>query len=558
MINDPLDGQDLSSLDFSIEGALVIANVGSFKTYTRLVTSHVQGEQTFDYETIPNNAYRDKHHYYFLEGKIEFLDTENEWFFDKETKELFVYAESADQLEEKTFKGKTRSFAFDIHNSTFVDFEGLHFFASTVYMEECTYTGFKNCLFAFPNYSKRMLGNTGVPQVTQIEHSPNLEDSYCYFNSCLFEYTDGEALRLDGKGNKIINNYFHHIDWSCGSINALQVTIYGNGTENLFERNTIHKTGASSTLLPGRASTVRYNDFYDTGYVQSDGAVVQCTNSNVADSEIAYNWVHDTEKYGLRYDAPIGDPSSAGSNGLLHHNVVWNLGNGGMMVKGDYQAIYNNTCFNNFKNDIIILDEDGVNMNTVTKNNLAEKISGHRSNSYDQNPVPGVYENNWNGYLESGSVTEMLADADNFNFTLVEGASAIDQAQIIAGITDLFEGAAPDQGAYEFGENWTAGVTWEPDFYPWEEIIDTPVKSVAQAGVIDCFPNPSTGILFLRSEEPIGAVSLFDLNGKLMLNQNADQQLQVELNISHLPSGSYLLITQDAKGQLSRSLIQKK
>ena len=228
------------------------------------------------------------------------------------------------------------------------------------------------------------------------------------------------------------------------------------------------------------------------------------------------------------------------------------------MVKGDYQAIYNNTCFNNAKNDIIILDEDGVNMNTVTKNNLAEKISGHRSNSYDQNPVPGIYENNWNGYLETGTLVDMLVAANDFDFSPIANAAVIDQAEMINGITDVFEGIAPDQGAYEFGDNWTAGVDWDPDFYPWEEIISTQVQSVEKAGILDCFPNPSTGILFLRSEEAIKSIRLFDLNGKLMMDQNAGQQKQLELNITQLPSGSYLLITQGVNGSLSRALIQKK
>ena len=46
----------------------------------------------------------------------------------------------------------------------------------------------------------------------------------------------------------------------------------------------------------------------------------------------------------------------------MHHNVIWNAA-GGLMVKGDYHNIHNNTVFNSTdgKNDIIILTDTGIN-----------------------------------------------------------------------------------------------------------------------------------------------------------------------------------------------------
>ena len=78
---------------------------------------------------------------------------------------------------------------------------------------------------------------------------------------------------------------------------------------------------------------------------------------------IAYNWIHDVIKYGARFDAPINEVGE-GKNGTMHHNVIWNAG--GLMVKGDYHDIHNNTVFNSSdgKNDIIVLTDGDINNRT--------------------------------------------------------------------------------------------------------------------------------------------------------------------------------------------------
>ncbi len=45
-----------------------------------------------------------------------------------------------------------------------------------------------------------------------------------------------------------------------------------------------------------------------------------------------------------------------------------------------------------------------------------------------------------------------------FDFSLKSGSEAIDYGIIVKGLTDEFEGLAPDAGAYEFGlQSWKAG-----------------------------------------------------------------------------------------------------
>ena len=75
------------------------------------------------------------------------------------------------------------------------------------------------------------------------------------------------------------------------------------------------------------------NAVLEPGLVQNDiGSIVQLTIGAQPNSETAYNWFYDTEKYGARFDASAAG-SPTGSNGLMHHNVGFNL-NATIMQKG--------------------------------------------------------------------------------------------------------------------------------------------------------------------------------------------------------------------------------
>ena len=101
------------------------------------------------------------------------------------------------------------------------------------------------------------------------------------------------------------------------------------GIGTIFKNNTIHKTGASATVNVGNEAEISYNDIYNTGYLQSDGAMIHCMRAQQKDVKIHHNWVHDSIKYGIRFD---GNGNSEG--GFIHHNVGWNC-EGGIMVKVD-------------------------------------------------------------------------------------------------------------------------------------------------------------------------------------------------------------------------------
>ena len=471
-----------------LNNSIGILNIGSFKTESVKITSHTQNASSNDVITYTHDTssaddddyqstYKDKHHYYFFEGKVNFLDVNNEWFNDTVNNILYLFPDDGLDPSSRSIKGKTTDHAITFSGASYINFKKINFFATTLKLENSDYITIEECNFYYPSTSSRMLGLTsglGMPNVTSLDNSSDNNT----IKKCLFENTEGEALRIKGDNNTVENNYFHHIDWSASNTAGLMVTIYTTGNSNTFTKNTIHTTGASATILPGRYSEVSYNKVSNTGLLQSDGAVFQGTKNYVEDSDVHHNWIFDTTKYALRFDAPGGSAGEAGHYGQMHHNYIYNAK--GMMVKGNHHYISHNTVFNTVSgNGIIILDEDGSNTGTDVQNNLVDKMSAHRSGTLAAYPLPSIFtdnsndsddgsaSNNRNGYTySSDNISSLINTATGM--PLSTSSALLNMGIVIDtdSIPHTTVGSAPDIGAYEYGGTaWTAGVDWAPKFH---------------------------------------------------------------------------------------------
>ena len=374
LIDKPHGNVDLSSIGFSVVDAIAILNVGSFRTWTRKINTHSGSMITYD--PVPENEWKVKHHDYYLEGKLEFLDSEGEWFFDHAEKMLYFWTPQGQNPNSLNIRGKVQSYAFSIANSDYVEIRGLEFFGTTFHFDNSDYSVVENCNLWYPSCHKRMLGVTN----TQPEMSVFRNSSFCTVSKSAFRYTDGSALEMYSHNNTIEDCYFYHIDYSVTDLNSLMTTIQMGGANNIIRRNTMHKLGASATLNPGDAGLITLNNISDTGHMQGDGAMVQVMTGQSPGTEISYNWLHSSVKYGARFDG-----NGASNNGIMHHNVFWGLDNAGIMAKGYEFKIYNNTVLYgpDNKNDILIMIGQGGNEGTETFNNVANKISGHRSGTFE-------------------------------------------------------------------------------------------------------------------------------------------------------------------------------
>ena len=482
---------DMSKIKGNLDTAHAILNLGSFRTWNSKIT-HSQGQNSFIFDrNISDNQYKDKHHYFFIEGDYDLLDTINEWYHNPITGDLWVMTDGTNP-NELDVKGKTSTYSFDIKNSKNITIENLFFFSSTIKVSSSENIIIQDCNFAFPSTSKRMIGDLGTPEATSIGVSgASNKVNNSIFRRNLFAYTDGDALRVFGDNNRIENNIFQYIDYSVSELPGLMVSFYINGDKNIFTKNSINDTQASATLTPGERSEFSYNKVTRTGALQSDGSVFQGTRNYVAESKVHHNFIYNTPKLALRYDAPGDDPTAAGQRGKMYNNVAINTS--GIMIKGDHHYIANNTVIGSNKNGMIILDEENSNLNTFTQNNLVDKLSGHRSisnyedkdqNGFPDYPIPGTSSNNWNGWdsVKTSYIGE--ENIDNLIYSLIdsttlmplEGSPLIDAGNKIDSLPLDIIGESPDIGAFEYGgELWKAGHDgWYPRPYPWSFMENIP------------------------------------------------------------------------------------
>ena len=460
---------------FTLANALVNLNVGSFKSYTKVVNS-----QTLDsansvirlgYDDVA--LWKTKHHYYYLENKLEFLNSANEWYFDNDTKYLYVWLDSDAVPSLTNIRAKTQSYSLNVTTSN-VTVKDVNFFSTTLKGNNADNLNVSNCNFLYSSCYAHMLnqinyGSNIDPTSNEVFSSQTYinSSSNVNINKCAFRYTDGDVIHVSGGNTTIEDCYFNYIDKTVCNLSSVMTTFRLMGSNNTIRKNTIHKTAASSTLNPGNEPIVEYNNLYESGYLQSDGAMIHLMVAQQPNAKIRYNWVHDTIKYGIRCDGD-GD----GYNAYIHHNVGWNC-EGGIMAKGGILSsnvsvgghfVYNNTMFNStVKNDIMVLNTqagEDINYGSVVLNNLCETLSGHRtaaeafesriinSNNYTLSNVEVILQDaSSNVYLPQNNVS--VVNAGNVSYTNSEFSPTGEDS------------LTPDIGAmFYYGNNWEAGISW--------------------------------------------------------------------------------------------------
>ena len=462
-------------------GSIAVLNIGSFRTWSREVLTFDSTEGSFTYAQVPSSGWKFKHHMYFLTQKLELLDTNGEWFFDDDSEErtLYYMPRGDEDPNELDIRVKTKPYGVICDHYDNVKVEGIDFFAAAFKLDDCDESEIRNSTLLYPSTSKRSLGIAGEDQENR--YVSRVDDCMgCLIDTCEFLYTDGAAFEAHGGtgssvGNQINNSYFYYIDWSGSDQISLMTTIAMSGSTNLFTNNTMHKTGTSATIRIGNSPQVMFNEIYDTAHLQSDGTIIQMMQGEQQGAEIAYNWVHDSPKYGIRMDGPFGGTNS-GNNASVHHNVVWNI-NGGIISKGDYHNVSHNTAFDSpvdssGRNDIVVLyDDTGGNENSVVQYNAADRIAGHRTNTLQASPFPqnSNISENWNGYDSDNSgetIASQLADFTAFDFRPVVG-SEIDLMLAGAYLSSQTATAPSDPGNFDPSTYyWNPGIKRDP-LSPW-------------------------------------------------------------------------------------------
>jgi len=343
-------------------GAIAVLNIGSWDTFVSKVLAHKRGQDWFDF----NNTWghmehlKPEHGQYFLEAKLDFLDSEEEWFIDE--KYIYVWAPEGKNPTNSKVMGKTSSFAFSIANSSNIVFRNMDFFATAIktlpHSKRASLVGnlkFENLNFQYPSYSRRILGEAKKPECMNINADARVvnEIGDLTFLNCTWYGSDGVPMRFSGNNVILRNNLWELNDWSganndFSSSGGIGTIMSGKSRNETFIRNTLLNNGASAAYRPNKYTLAKLNEISGQcwGLGQNDGSGIQVMiASQNARSVITQNWVHDQPKLGIRFDCPNGgsDWHHLGRGATISENVVWNAG--GIMAKGDNHTVIKNLAF---------------------------------------------------------------------------------------------------------------------------------------------------------------------------------------------------------------------
>jgi hypothetical protein len=224
---------------------------------------------------------------FFLVGKLEFLDSPGEWFYDSATKTVFIWTPNSDSPENYTIRGSIFDYGFELNekkNVIIKDFEFLHNKTAGVYLLRSSNILVSENVITSPD-SKGIYAALG----TNNSIANNLVTDA---NHIGIELTESNSIISDN----IINNTFLQNnlgvsgsgEWYMGS------GIYVEGDDNLIKYNRVTDSGYNGIHFNHR-NIVEYNYIKNALLTKDDGGAIYTSsynsypNAKTAGSIIRYN-----------------------------------------------------------------------------------------------------------------------------------------------------------------------------------------------------------------------------------------------------------------------------
>lgn len=89
------------------------------------------------------------------------------------------------------------------------------------------------------------------------------------------------------------------------------------------------------------------------------------------------------------------------------------------------------------------------------------------------------------------------------------------------------------------------------------EVLPTSLNELSGRSDVVVFPNPTNGILNIKSGSQISSIKVFDLQGRLKLHKDNSLEMKGVLNTSTLHSGIYLIAIESEDGMYYQKLIKQ-
>ena len=414
-----------------------------------------------------------------LVGKKSLLTGPNAWYYDAGAHLLYMWAPSGGAPTGIT--AKKRNYGFDLNNRSYVTVRGINLFATSLTTDDNSTNDVLDGITAkYTSTWQTAQYDTNLPYagVYDANHHADsgilLHGTNNALRNSTLRYSMGNGVSVKGSGHDISNNLITDVAYGGTYTAAVALEVGASGVT--ITHNTMHSTGRdvinmNTNTYPNagyKNLRIAYNDMYDYAKTNFDlGAVYTCCNTAYTGTRMDHNWMHDPAQIGNGFHF---DNGSYDVN--VDHNVIWNLlGGSGIALGGFTQSgqplpyltgsITNNTIVTGSGSTVFNYYADPAQVsNTVLRNNI---LDGAHPAGQTYEYIPGGTPNESNDLVttrsQSGAAPDPLyTSPGHADHSLQPASPAVDAGTPVAGLTDGYAGAAPDQGAYESGQTpWVPG-----------------------------------------------------------------------------------------------------
>ncbi len=265
------------------------------------------------------------------------LDTENEWYIDRETKKLYLYAPEGDYT---VFLSAGSAPLFEIRGKNDVTFRNVTFSGvrCDAIRADGNYIQFHNCRFEYLSGSAILLN--GYDNAVLRCHFENIGCGGV-------RVSGGDRQTLRPSGTLIKNSFFRHLGQRVPTYSP---AVYMEGVGTRVSHNVMCDLPHTAVFFVGNDHIVEYNEIRNACYASLDaGAIYIGYGASFYGNIIRYNYIHDIKLVNQFAQGPIGIYLDDGASGIrVYGNIVADMpeGEGILVGGGKSNRIENNILFN--------------------------------------------------------------------------------------------------------------------------------------------------------------------------------------------------------------------
>ncbi len=314
---------------------------------------------------------------FFLMNKLEFLDQPGEWFYDEESKMVYLWTPGGDSPENYIIRGSVYNDGLYVSGKNYITIRDIHFLHQAekgIHLKNSNYLVIDNNAFSYSDgygiYSLTeatdlVITNNHVTGVNHYGMYLRISNSLIS-NNKLSEIALLENIGITGTGEDNFGGGIY---------------VAGEKGKNKITYNRLEKIGSTGILFARPENKIECNFIKDVGLLKSDmGGIYtswykKSASQGPEGSTIRNNIILNVvgEKYGYTSTRNMGegiyiDESATGV--IIENNTIAHCSNSGIKLhKTENITVNNNTIFDT-RQSIHVLKSEGTEENQITNNIL--------------------------------------------------------------------------------------------------------------------------------------------------------------------------------------------